>query len=158
MNRVVLLHHLSPMGLGLGVLLWLLSVTPTLIARGWAVQGLTSGICLAAGYGIGSVVELALRRATRRPSASLGRGATSAAAIGLLLVALAGAVAWTAWQNEARDLVGMSHLAWWEGLPMVLASVAVAVTLEPSHASSEAGSGCCTDEPAAISQVLSASG
>ena len=129
MNRVVLLRHLSPMGLGLGVLLWLLSVTPTLIARGWAVQGLTSGICLAAGYGIGSVVELALRRATRRRSAPLGRGATTAAAIGLLLVALVGAVAWASWQNEARDLVGMSHLAWWEGLPMVLASVAVAVAL-----------------------------
>ncbi len=129
MNRVVFLRHLSPMGLGLGVLLWLLSLTPTLIARGWAVQGLTSGICLAAGYGIGSVVELALRRATRRSSAPLGRGATMAAAIGLLLVALVGMVAWTSWQNEARDLVGMSQVAWWEGVPMVLASVAVAVAL-----------------------------
>ena len=129
MNRVAFLRHLSPMGLGLGVLLWLLSLTPTLIARGWAVQGLTSGICLAAGYGIGSVVELALRRATRRPSAPLRRGATMAAGIGLLLVALVGVVAWTSWQNEARDLVGMSHVAWWEGVPMVLTSVAVAVAL-----------------------------
>ena len=129
MNRVAFLSHLSPMGLGLGVLLWLLSQTPTLIARGWAVQGLTSGICLAAGYGIGSGVELALRRTTRRPRARLGHAATTAAAIGLLLIALVGLIAWTAWQNEARDLVGMSHVAWWEGVPMVLASFSVALAL-----------------------------
>jgi uncharacterized membrane protein len=57
------------------------------------------------------------------------RGATTAVAIGLLLTAVVGMVAWNAWQNEARDLVGMSHVAWWEGVPMVLTSIAVAVAL-----------------------------
>ena len=32
-------------------------------------------------------------------------------------------------QDEARDLIGMSHLAWWEGPPMAVLSVAVAIVL-----------------------------
>ena len=46
-----------------------------------------------------------------------------------LAVGVAGALAWAVWQNEARDLVGMAHLAWWEGPPMVLLSVVTGTVL-----------------------------
>jgi uncharacterized membrane protein len=126
---MVFLRHPSLTGLGVGVLFWLLSLTPTLIARGWAVQGLTSGICLAAGYGIGAFVELAIRRGERRSPRRLGSRSAAALGAGLVLVGAAGMVAWSGWQNGARDLVGLAHVAWWEGVPMVLTSVVVAIAV-----------------------------
>ncbi len=128
MRRMALVAHLSPLGLGLGVLLWLLSLTPTLIARGWALQGLVSGICLSAGYGIGLLVEWGFRAAARRPPLRVGR-ASVMVCVGLAAVAAVGAIAWASWQDEARTLVGLAHVAWWEGLPMVLASAVVAVAI-----------------------------
>ena len=46
-----------------------------------------------------------------------------------LVVGVAGSLAWATWQDQARDLVGMSRLAWWEGPPMVAFSVVVGTAL-----------------------------
>ncbi len=121
----------SPIGLGAGLVFWFASLTPTLIPRGWIVQGVTSGACLAIGYGIGAMAERIARRAALRPieGPSLWRVRPSATVAVALVVGVAGAVAWVAWQADARDLVGMSHLAWWEGPPMVVLSVAVGMVL-----------------------------
>ena len=53
----------SPIGLAAGLIFWFASLTPTLVPRGWIVQGVTSGACLAIGYGIGSVAERIVRLA-----------------------------------------------------------------------------------------------
>ena len=120
----------GPIGLGAGLVFWFASLTPTLVPRGWIVQGVTSGICLAIGYAIGATVERAARRATRRAGGSPGRGAAAGRGRrGGPLVGVVGALAWATWQDEARDLVGMSHLAWWEGPPMVLLSAVVGTVL-----------------------------
>ena len=121
----------SPIGLGAGLVFWLASLTPTLVPRGWIVQGVTSGLCLAIGYGIGSLAERTARRAARRSNGGpemrrLRPGTLVALA---LLVAIVGMLAWATWQDEARDVVGMSHLARWEGPPMAVLSVAVAMAL-----------------------------
>jgi uncharacterized membrane protein len=122
----------SPIGLGAGLVFWFASLTPTLVPRGWLVQGVTSGVCLAIGYGIGSAAERIARRAANRPAGGpkpRRSRALTVVAVVALLGGLAGIQAWATWQDDARDLVGMSHLAWWEGTPMVLLSVAVATTL-----------------------------
>jgi uncharacterized membrane protein len=121
----------SLIGLGAGLIFWFASLTPTLVPRGWIVQGVTSGACLAIGYGIGSAIERTARRAARRPAGSprVTRPVPLPAVVVPLVIAVAGMIAWAVWQDEARDLVGMSHLAWWEGPPMVLLSVVVAVAL-----------------------------
>ncbi len=131
MSLASLARSLSPIGLGAGLVFWFASLTPTLVPRGWIVQGVTSGACLAIGYGIGAMAERIASRAVRRPSglappALPGRVATVAAA---LVVGVFGALAWATWQDEARDLVGMSHLAWWESPPMGLLSIGVAIVL-----------------------------
>ena len=115
----------SPVGLGAGLVFWFASLTPTLVPRGWIVQGVTSGACLAIGYGIGTMAERAARRATRRPSGESQQSRPPAAAAVAVAVAagVAGTLAWATWQDDARDLVGMSHLAWWEGPPMAFLSV-----------------------------------
>jgi uncharacterized membrane protein len=125
-----LARSLSPIGLGAGLVFWFASLTPTLVPRGWIVQGVTSGACLAIGYGIGTMAERIARRAARRPSGPPpltlpGQVATVAA----IVVGVAGVLSWATWQDEARDLVGMSHLAWWESPPMALLSIGVAIVL-----------------------------
>ena len=116
-----------PIGLAAGLVFWFASLTPTLVPRGWIVQGVTSGVCLAIGYGIGSVIERTARRASGRPL----RSTLPARAMVLfaLMVGVAGAFAWGAWQDAARDLVGMSHLAWWEGWFMVVLSLVAGIFL-----------------------------
>jgi uncharacterized membrane protein len=121
----------SPVGLGAGLIFWFASLTATLVPRGWIVQAVTSGICLAIGYGIGATAERTIRRTAGRPvgPGRLKRPVAPAGVAVVLVVALGGMLAWAAWQDEARDLVGMSHLAWWEGLPMVVLSGVVATAL-----------------------------
>jgi uncharacterized membrane protein len=50
---VDLWHSLSTIGLLLGTLFFAASLTPTLVPRTSLTQGVLSGWCLAAGYGIG---------------------------------------------------------------------------------------------------------
>jgi uncharacterized membrane protein len=117
----------SPIGLGAGLVFWFASLTPTLVPRGWIVQGVMSGICLAIGYGIGSMAE----RAARRPSGvpRLSRSSPMLAVALALVAGIAGMLSWAAWHDEARDLVGMPHLAWWEGPPMVALSAIAGTAL-----------------------------
>jgi uncharacterized membrane protein len=128
---VIPLARWGPAGLGAGLVFWFASLTPTLVPRGWIVQGVTSGICLAIGHGIGVMLDRAIRRAARRSRSTPGPGNRRRAAV-LAVVAVVGAagmVAWATWQDDARDLVALSRLAWWEGPPMVVLSVAVAGVL-----------------------------
>ena len=62
----------SPIGLGAGLVFWFASLTPTLVPRGWIVQAVTSGVCLAIGYGIGATAERTIRRAAGRPGGAAG--------------------------------------------------------------------------------------
>ena len=121
----------SPIGLGASLIFWFASLTPTLVPRGWIVQGVTSGVCIAIGYAIGAAAERTIRRVARRTDGAprATRPAPVQGVVLPLVVGVAGMIAWAAWQDEARDLVGMSHLAWWEGPPMVVLSVAVGVAL-----------------------------
>jgi uncharacterized membrane protein len=121
----------SPIGLGAGLVFWFASLTPTLVPRGWIVQGVTSGVCLAIGYGIGAMAERTFPRAARWPRAKPQlRWPRPVAAVAVALVTgVTGSLAWATWQDGARDLVGMAHLAWWEGPPMVFLSVVVARAL-----------------------------
>ncbi len=131
MSVASLARSTSPTGMVVGILFWLASLTPTLIPRGWIVQGVTSGACLAIGYGIGTLVERGIRSAPLRPGrrARTRKPGRLAVAGALLGIGVVGIVLWGTWQDDARDLVGMSHLAWWEGPPMVLLSMAVAMGL-----------------------------
>ena len=84
----------------------------------------------AIGYGIGVAAERAVRRVARRPAGGPSvRPVPVPAVVVPLVVGCRRDDRLGAWQDEARDLVGMSHLAWWEGPPMVLLSVVVGVAL-----------------------------
>lgn len=101
-------NHLSTVGLLFGTLFFALSLSPSLLPRGDAVQGIISGISLAAGYGLGVISVwlwryLELPRPRERIQHFIYLG--SAALCGLLVVSFL----WQAshWQNRVRVLMGM---------------------------------------------------
>ena len=109
---VRLWHSFSTGGLVLGTLFFAASLTPTLIPRTFLTQGVLSGCCLAAGYGIGvfgrwlcGYLELP------RPQGRILRIIKLIAASVCLLVAVA--FLWRAaqWQNSIRKLMELEPVA-----------------------------------------------
>ncbi|GEC85180.1 alpha/beta hydrolase [Corynebacterium variabile] len=109
--------RLSYTGAVVAVVLLMLSMTPSLLPRGPLFQGAVSGASAACGYMIGVFLSWAVRYMFSRDF-SEWRGRTLSwrwwAPLGV--VALVGFVAglwkFREWQNEVRDLVGESPLAW----------------------------------------------
>ena len=120
------LTSFTGLGLILGTLFFAASLTPSLVPRPPVVQGVLSGVCLAAGYGIGVLfcaIWLALQLPVPSgPTLRLGRGL----ALGVSAAA-AGAALWQAseWQNRLRGLMELPPV---EGArPFLVAGVALAV-------------------------------
>lgn len=102
------LRSFTALGLILGTLFFAASLTPSLVPRHPAVQGVLSGFCLAAGYGLGVALR-ALWLALQLPvPADRTRRVGQVMAI-LLCAGLAALALWRAseWQNTLRALMGM---------------------------------------------------
>jgi uncharacterized membrane protein len=101
----------SFVGLACATLLFAGSLTPSLLPRNFAVQGLLSGFALAVGYGVGEFwVWLYRFLELPTPSARLERTskwATSAAVALLVVIVLWRA---TVWQNSLRALMEMPRV------------------------------------------------
>jgi uncharacterized membrane protein len=100
------LASFTGLGLVLGALFFAASLTPSLVPRAPLIQGLLSGLCLAAGYGLGVLFDRAWR-GLRLPLPSI-RVQTwwHAAALALSLVAVAVALwKWLGWQNTLLALM-----------------------------------------------------
>jgi uncharacterized membrane protein len=101
-------HSFSALGLVLGTLFFAASLTPSLVPRHHLVQGVLSGVCLAAGYGLGVALR-ALWLSLQLPVPQ-GRTRVTGHLIAVVLcTAAAGFALWQAanWQNELRALMGM---------------------------------------------------
>ena len=107
------LVHLDFVGVGFGALFFCLSLTPSLLPRGWLFQGLIGGINAAIGYGIGVVVGKCLRRFVLRrkrwwpPSRRVlywcKAVTVAASAIASVLMLIPAA----AWQRQVSALMGI---------------------------------------------------
>ena len=121
-------------GLALGLVFWLQALTPTLISRSWLVQAVMSGICLAIGYGIGTLaghwVHWLLEGWGRSPSTSLRRGGWIVLGVVCAIAVPIGAIVWLGWQNEQREFMGIQPaLGWFDAVLMVALSGVVGVLL-----------------------------
>jgi uncharacterized membrane protein len=120
-------------GLALGLLFWLQAATPTLIPRTWAVQAAVSGVALAVGYGIGTLVgrvaQSLLERWGRSPGSLVLRRALVVLGIVWLLGVVTGALLWVGWQNDQRDFMGMTAVGWVDALLMVASSAVAGAVL-----------------------------
>lgn len=105
------LQNFSFIGLLIGGLLFALSLTPSLIPRGFLFQGVLGGICFALGYGSGIFIYW-LWRFLELPPAK-GQTLRVLQIVSTLIVAMILAYGlWqsVAWQNSIRSLMGMELL------------------------------------------------
>lgn len=64
--------HFSPFGLLLASVYVLISISPSLLPRTWYYQGLISGLCAVAGYGLGVVIAWVARKVARAIGLRIG--------------------------------------------------------------------------------------
>lgn len=100
------LRSLSPVGAILATLFFALSLSPSLVPRPFVLQGVLSGMALAAGYGLGVLgrwlwLYLELPVARGRPRWVI-KGVLGLICLGIAIVFLLQA---SAWQNEVRVLM-----------------------------------------------------
>lgn len=117
---------LSLVGVLVGTVFFAVSLSPSLLPRPFAVQGILSGVSFAVGYGLG-VAGLMLWNFLHLPVAGQRLAHILALAGGALclLVALAFLWQWSSWQNAIREMMGMEEAV---GLrPTIILPVAVGV-------------------------------
>lgn len=119
-------RSLSLTGMVFGWLLFLVSLTPSLMPRSWQAQGLVSGSALAQGYGLGVAVAWTAKRAgVPRPSARVVRQAWYALAV-LALVTIPVVLALSSmWERPIRKEVGIPG----DGPVLYLGAFAIAVAV-----------------------------
>jgi uncharacterized membrane protein len=108
------------------VLLGSSSLTPSLLPRGWLLQGLISGLTAAIGYGVGSGLAWFVRELTdRRPGPVVRRRAWLALAV--LGTVLALVMLWLGhrWQAEIARLMGLDEPSAYTTAGLVVVSVLV---------------------------------
>lgn len=124
------LGRLSAGGLLIAAALFSVSLTPSLLPRGFVVQGLLSGCVFAVGYAVGWMLDWCWRYlGFRLPSETFARRAKIVAAG--VCVALAGYFLWRApeWQNSIRDAMSMAPVTESRRLLIVLVAIVPAVLL-----------------------------
>ncbi|KXU87530.1 hypothetical protein CI15_15430 [Paraburkholderia monticola] len=104
----------------LALLFWWQSLTPTMIPRSWATQTVISAICVAIGYGLGTLAGYGAHRLVARwgrlPRNEIRRRSWIALVVVWLIALVLGAKLWLGWQNEQRSFMGMASLVWSDGV------------------------------------------
>jgi len=100
---------LSAAGLILGTLLFAASLTPMLVPRTYLTQGVLSGACFAAGYGLGVGLSWLWTYMTERSERREGRRRAVRIAVATLCLPIAVLFLWwsTDWQNAIRRVMAM---------------------------------------------------
>jgi len=123
----------SYVGLVVALIFWWRSLYPSMMPRSPGWQAAVSAVCLGVGYLIGTLLgalgNVVLTRSKRPPSAKFRWWAwivlAGVAAIGIpVCLAL-----WVIWQNDQRDLLGMSHISAVSLVPTVLMTIVIAAIL-----------------------------
>lgn len=122
-------RHLSLPGVAVGVLLFAVSLTPSLIPRGFVVQGLLSGCVFATGYAIGATFEWTFHYLGFRLPARANRWLTWFV-FGLCALLLAICLGLAAgWQNEVRLAMGTEPVTYGHPVQVVLVALLPAILL-----------------------------
>lgn len=117
-------------GLMLATLFFAASLTPSLLPRHYAAQGLLSGIALAVGYGVG-VLGVWLWHYLELPRAGERLNQASRVLTTVAVVAVVALFLWraTVWQNSIRELMEMPPLESAYPTRVVFIACAVAIVL-----------------------------
>jgi uncharacterized membrane protein len=108
------------------LLLGLSSFTPSLLPRGWLVQGIIAGITAAIGYGLGVTTAWFVRAVTdRRPSEGVRRRAWQVLAVVGPVLTVVMLVLGQRWQREIHLLMGVDPEAGYTYLGTVVVTLLV---------------------------------
>ncbi|HQR25501.1 MAG TPA: alpha/beta-hydrolase family protein [Nocardioides sp.] len=101
-------RHASLLGAWLGVVAMVLSVTPSLVPRGWAIESVLAGLCFALLYGIGALISWVYRTLELPPLPGKARRvAWMVLFVATPVALLVGGWLGRQWQIEQRELLGM---------------------------------------------------
>jgi uncharacterized membrane protein len=124
----------SFVGLAMATLFFAASLTPSLLPRHFAVQGVLSGFALAVGYGVGVLmVWLWVYLEFKQPNDRFER--IGKWFIAIVVACVAGTFLWRAaiWQNSVRQLMEMepveSAYPWWVALIAVATGIVLIATV-----------------------------
>jgi uncharacterized membrane protein len=117
------------LGAWIGALvLWWMSLRPSLLPRSALTQAVIGAICVAVGYGLGGFVGRAVARSTRSrgrlPSPTSRRSIVVALAVVTVVVIVLGSTRWIEWQRDQRVLVQLGGLSW-TSVPVMLVLTAL---------------------------------
>jgi uncharacterized membrane protein len=121
-----------PCYLGLVGAVWFfaLTMTPSLVPRGWVMLGVLSGLTAAIGYGLGSATSSIARwMRSREPGSEVKRRAWIGLAVGGPMLILVSLWAGSQWDGDLRVLMEMPLQAPWKWLSLVMVSVVSAAIL-----------------------------
>ncbi len=115
--------NLNYFGLLVGSLLYILSLTPSLMPRAWLLQGFVGGLAFAVGYGIGLFASWAFRGLFEYdfPASVKQKAWNVLPAVGLTLLAIM-LYLYVGWQKEIRELGGFEQVAAYEVIFLLIAS------------------------------------
>jgi uncharacterized membrane protein len=129
-TRWVFTRHLCFGGLVGGLVLFCLSMTPSLVPRLWLFQGTVSGISVAVGYGLGSAASSGLRKLLpREPTPTVKRNAWWVLLGSTLMMGGLFLYYGSEWQQQVRRAMGMDQLRATEWLAIVLSTATLAYLL-----------------------------
>ena len=121
-------RSLSDSGLLLGTLFFIASLTPSLIPRTSLMQGVLSGCCFAAGYGVGIMLQWVWRYLELPvPHWAAGRVLHAAVAGACIIAGLVLLFRAAQWQDSIRQLMGLRPVA--SAQPIEVGAMAVATFL-----------------------------
>src|SRR3954454_137309 len=102
------------------------SLTPSLLPRGWVLQGLIAGVTAAIGYGLGVAVAWSVAESTRsRMSAGFRHRAWQVLAAGGALLCVLMLWLGAGWQRDIHELMGQTAPAGYTAIGIVVLAVLV---------------------------------
>jgi uncharacterized membrane protein len=123
-------RHYTFTGTTVGLIFIWFSMTPSLLPRGPLFQGLVSGFSGAIGYALGVFSVWLVRYMREKQTSPPAPGwawkvLIPIAVLGQVLMAI-----WFhVWQDDVRDLMGVTHLKWWDYPLAAVLSLVVLFTL-----------------------------
>jgi uncharacterized membrane protein len=126
----VFTRHLCFGGLAGALVLFCLSMTPSLVPRSWLFQGAVSGVSVAIGYGLGSALSAGIRKVLKTEPSPAAKRRAWWILLGSGVVA-GGLFLWfgAMWQDDVRALMEMERLAAYEWGLILLVTVVLAYFL-----------------------------